>query len=201
MAETQNATPQPAPKDNEPRNKTKMPDVPEMDFVGSLAEIWFSLNCAAYHLAYVRVYLQTGALRTPLSEMAKLEQDLRNRTQADLVICRAHLAAFFWQRSTRKPDISGVMKVSSRKSNRNPHDGRSVRIATKHTKLPQSLARSGAETTSSCSIFCHPSVGFQTTMRLISTKNFKNILNTLRIPGYPLPQETSKKNFRETSSL
>src|SRR5438094_1300909 len=97
MAETQNATPQPAPKDNEPRNKTKMPDVPEMDFVGSLAEIWFSLNCAAYHLAYVRVYLQTGALRTPLSEMAKLEQDLRNRTQADLVICRAHLAAFFWQ--------------------------------------------------------------------------------------------------------
>jgi hypothetical protein len=82
---------------SDPRGKTKMPDVPEMDFVGSLAEIWFSLNCAAYHLAYVRVYLQTAALCTPISEMAKLEQDLRNKSQADLVICRAHLAAFFWQ--------------------------------------------------------------------------------------------------------
>ena len=74
-----------------------MPDIPEMDFVGSMAEIWFALNCAAYHLAYVRVYLQTAALRTPVSEMAKLEQDVRNKSQADLVICRAHLAAFFWQ--------------------------------------------------------------------------------------------------------
>src|SRR5690349_11490986 len=80
-----------------PSSEKDMPDVPEMGFVDSLAEIWFSLNCAAYHLAYVRVYLQTGALRTQMSEMAKLEQDLRNKTQADLVICRAHLAAFFWQ--------------------------------------------------------------------------------------------------------
>jgi hypothetical protein len=74
-----------------------MPDLPEMDFVGSLVEIWFSLNCAAYHLAYVRVYLQTAALRTRITEMAKLEQDLKDRSQADLVVCRAHLAAFFWQ--------------------------------------------------------------------------------------------------------
>jgi hypothetical protein len=97
MTQTQNATPQPAPRDSEPRDKTKMLDVPGMDFVGSLVEIWFSLNCAAYHLAYVRVYLQTAALRTPMREMAKLEQDLRHKSQADLVICRAHLAAFFWQ--------------------------------------------------------------------------------------------------------
>jgi hypothetical protein len=81
----------------EPRNKNDMPDVPRMDFVGSLVEIWFALNCAAYHLAYVRVYLQTAALQTPVSEIAKVEQDLRNRAQADLVICRSHLAAFFWQ--------------------------------------------------------------------------------------------------------
>ncbi len=80
-----------------PRNKNEMPDVHKIDFVGSMIEIWFSLNCAAYHLAYVRVYLQTAALRTPLSEIVKLEQDLRNKAQADLVICRAHLAAFFWQ--------------------------------------------------------------------------------------------------------
>jgi hypothetical protein len=88
---------QPGPKDGDHRHKTKMPDVPEMDFVDSLAEIWFSLNYAAYHLAYVRVYLQTAALRTPIQQMVKLEQDLRNKAQADLVICRAHLAAFFWQ--------------------------------------------------------------------------------------------------------
>jgi hypothetical protein len=82
---------------SDPRNKTKMPGVPEMDFVGSLVEIWFSLNCAAYHLAYVRVYLQTGALQMPMSEITRLEQDLKGRSQADLVICRSHLAAFFWQ--------------------------------------------------------------------------------------------------------
>jgi hypothetical protein len=79
------------------RSENKMPDVPEMDFVGSMVEIWFPLNCAAYHLAYVRVYLQTGALQTKASEIAKLEQDVKNKSQADLVICRAHLAAFFWQ--------------------------------------------------------------------------------------------------------
>jgi hypothetical protein len=82
---------------DEPRNKITMPDVPEMDFVGSMIEIWFALNCAAYHLAYVRTYLQTAALQTPARELAKLEQDWRNKAQADVVICRAHLAAFFWQ--------------------------------------------------------------------------------------------------------
>lgn len=81
----------------EPRDKNDMPDVPRIDFVGSMIEIWFALNCAAYHLAYVRVYLQTAALQTPVSEMAELEQDYRNEAQADMVICRAHLAAFFWQ--------------------------------------------------------------------------------------------------------
>jgi hypothetical protein len=81
----------------ERRDKTEMPDVPQIDFPGSMIEIWFALNCAAYHLAYVRVYLQTAALRTRASEMAKLEQDIRNKAQSDLVICRAHLAAFFWQ--------------------------------------------------------------------------------------------------------
>lgn len=79
------------------RNKNEMPDVPKMDFVGSMAEIWFALNCAAYHLAFVRVYLQTAALQVSINEILNLEQDFRNKTQADLVICRAHLAAFFWQ--------------------------------------------------------------------------------------------------------
>ncbi len=74
-----------------------MPDVPQMDFVGSMAEIWIALNCAAYHLACVFVYTQTAALQTRAQDMARLAQDLRNKAQADLVICRAHLAAFFWQ--------------------------------------------------------------------------------------------------------
>jgi hypothetical protein len=30
-----------------------MPDVPDQDFVGALCEIWFTINYAAYHLAYV----------------------------------------------------------------------------------------------------------------------------------------------------
>src|ERR1700722_5975968 len=83
--------------DGKRTSQNEMPDVPKMDFVGSMIEIWFALNCVAYHLAYVRVYLQTKALQTPLGEMVKLGQDHRNQAQADLVICRAHLAAFFWQ--------------------------------------------------------------------------------------------------------
>lgn len=79
------------------RTRLDMPDVPDVDFVGSLAEIWLGINNAAYHLAYVRVYLQTVALRTRPSELRKLEQSIRDQTQVDLVICRAHLAAFFWQ--------------------------------------------------------------------------------------------------------
>jgi hypothetical protein len=39
-----------------------MPDVPPPDFVGAMCEIWFTVNYAAYHLAYTRVYLQTLTL-------------------------------------------------------------------------------------------------------------------------------------------
>jgi hypothetical protein len=41
-----------------------MPDVPKQDFVDALAEIWFQISFAAYHMAYVRVYSQSEALRT-----------------------------------------------------------------------------------------------------------------------------------------
>jgi hypothetical protein len=44
------------------KNYNDMPDVPDQDFVGALCEIWCTINYAAYHLAYVRVYLQTTAL-------------------------------------------------------------------------------------------------------------------------------------------
>jgi hypothetical protein len=74
-----------------------MPDVPDMDFVGALAEMWFVVSYAAYHLAYVRAYLQTVALQTDVDVMRKQEQGLRDAAQVDTVICRAHLAAFFWQ--------------------------------------------------------------------------------------------------------
>ena len=74
-----------------------MPDVPELDFVGALCELWLGINNAAYHLAYVRVYLQTAALQTDVDQIRKQEQELRDMQQTDLTICRAHLAAFFWQ--------------------------------------------------------------------------------------------------------
>lgn len=79
------------------RTQPDMPDVPKLDYVGALCELWLGLNYAAYHLAYVRVYLQTATLQTDGDQIRKQEQDLRDMMQADLTICRAHLAAFFWQ--------------------------------------------------------------------------------------------------------
>jgi hypothetical protein len=79
------------------RNENDMPDVPEPDFVGALCEIWFGLSSAAYHLAYIRVYLQTAALQTDRNQLMKEEQAVRDMTQVDVIICRAHLASFFWQ--------------------------------------------------------------------------------------------------------
>jgi hypothetical protein len=76
--------------------KREMPDVPKQDFVDALAEIWFQINFAAYHMAYVRVYSQSEALRTAATVLREQEQDVRNRVQIDIVICRSHLAAFFW---------------------------------------------------------------------------------------------------------
>lgn len=79
------------------RNQNDMPDVPEMDFIGALCEIWASVNYAAYHLAYVRVYSQTAALQTHADQLRMQEQVIRDMAQVDVVICRAHLAAFFWE--------------------------------------------------------------------------------------------------------
>ena len=74
-----------------------MPDVPDPDFEDTLSEIWFAINYAAYHLAYVRVYLQTEALQTHRDDIRRAEQALRDMAQVEVIICRAHLAAFFWQ--------------------------------------------------------------------------------------------------------
>jgi hypothetical protein len=76
---------------------TEMPDVPNPDFVGALAEVWSGVSYAAYHLAYVRVYLQTAALHTSPKVIDKVDPKLRELMQPDLLICRAHIAAFFWQ--------------------------------------------------------------------------------------------------------
>jgi hypothetical protein len=78
-------------------NENDMPDVPDPDFVGTLSEIWFAINYAAYHLAYVRVYLQTETLQTHQDQIRQAEQALRDMAQVEVIICRAHLAAFFWQ--------------------------------------------------------------------------------------------------------
>lgn len=79
------------------KNDNDMPDVPDLDFVGALCEIWFTINYAAYHLAYVQVYLRTVALQTHIDEMRKEEQAFRDVSQVDLIVCRTHLAAFLWQ--------------------------------------------------------------------------------------------------------
>jgi hypothetical protein len=79
------------------KNEDYMPDVPDPDFVGTLCEIWFAINYAAYHLAYTRVYLQTESLQAHGELIRREEQGFRDMTQVDLVVCRAHLAAFFWQ--------------------------------------------------------------------------------------------------------
>lgn len=76
--------------------KREMPDVPKQDFVDALAEIWFQINFAAYHMAYVRVYSQSEALRTATPVLRDQERNVRNHVQIDIVICRSHLAAFFW---------------------------------------------------------------------------------------------------------
>jgi len=77
-------------------DKREMPDVPKQDFVDALAEIWFQINFAAYHLAYVRVYSQSDALRTSMEVLRAQDQVTRDHAQVDVVICRTHLAAFFW---------------------------------------------------------------------------------------------------------
>jgi hypothetical protein len=77
-------------------DKRDVPEVPKLDFPGALAEIWFQISYAAYHLAYVRVYSQSAALRTKPEVLRDRERTTRDRAQVDVVICRAHLAAFFW---------------------------------------------------------------------------------------------------------
>jgi hypothetical protein len=63
-----------------------MPDVPKQDFTDALAEIWFQISYAAYHLAYVRVYSQSAAVRTKLEELRDQEQAIRNNAQIDIVM-------------------------------------------------------------------------------------------------------------------
>ena len=77
-------------------DKREMADVPKLGLTGALAEIWFQINYAAYHLAYVRVYSQSAALRTNVDTLRVQEQATRDYAQVDVVICRTHLAAFFW---------------------------------------------------------------------------------------------------------
>ena len=49
-------------------DRREMPDVPKLDLTGSLAEIWFQVSYAAYHMAYVRVYSQSE-LRTKVEQV------------------------------------------------------------------------------------------------------------------------------------
>lgn len=79
------------------RTQTDMPDIPKLDYFGALCEVWSGLSYAAYHLAYVRVYSQTAAFQTNRDQLWKEDQTTRETAQVDLIICRTHLATFFWQ--------------------------------------------------------------------------------------------------------
>ena len=79
------------------RDEARMPDVPPPDFVGMMCEIWFTVNYAAYHLAYTRVYLQTRAMQTHVDDLRLDEKAIKNQGQVDVIICRSHVASFFWQ--------------------------------------------------------------------------------------------------------
>ena len=79
------------------RDQKTMPDVPHPDYVGMVCEIWFTVSYAAYHLAYTRAYLQTRSMQTQLKELLRDKQSIRDQGQVDLIICRSHLASFFWQ--------------------------------------------------------------------------------------------------------
>jgi len=77
-------------------DKKEMPDIPKIDFEDALAEIWSQINFAAYHMAYVQVYAQSVALRIRAEALRNEEQSVRDHAQVDVIICRTHLAAFFW---------------------------------------------------------------------------------------------------------
>jgi hypothetical protein len=77
-------------------DKKDMPDVPKMTFTDALAEIWSQINYAAYHMAFVQVYSQSEALRTPAQVVRIQTQETRDAAQTDVLICRSHLGAFFW---------------------------------------------------------------------------------------------------------
>ncbi len=164
------------------KDQKTMPDVPPPDFVGAVAEIWSTVNYGAYHLAYTRVYLQTRALQTSVDELRRDEQAVRDQGQVDLFICRAHLAAFFWQlhhvfealelrsekarRTTRQKDISTVRSENSRPSGSQPFREKLTPIATKATTFRQSSASNGMPTEILCIISCPRSRGTKPRNRL-----------------------------------
>jgi uncharacterized protein YqgV (UPF0045/DUF77 family) len=72
------------------------------DFDGMIAEIWHTLNVCIYHIAYVRIYSNTGAMRLAGSRRAHaaiqpLSQDERELLQEDAIVFRAHFAGALWQ--------------------------------------------------------------------------------------------------------
>jgi hypothetical protein len=155
--------------------KREMPDVPKQDFVDALAEIWFQINFAAYHMAYVRVYSQSEALRTATNVLREQDQDVRNHVQIDIVICRSHLAAFFWhlehvfealrtaitrgQKEYPEARYFGDMRNGWMNWRRCRYGRRSRTIATWRTSSLPSLAASGLLSIVSFIIFCRQLAG------------------------------------------
>jgi hypothetical protein len=77
-------------------------DFPRADFEGTACEIWQGLNASFYHMAYVKTYADTIAMHTAGSNCKQeiieaMSETERDCLQEDLVIFRAHFAAYLWQ--------------------------------------------------------------------------------------------------------
>jgi hypothetical protein len=92
-----------------------MPDVPDPDFVGALCEIWATINYAAYHLAYVQVYLQTAALQTHIDEMHRQDQAFRDVSRSTCMFV-AHISRPSSGKSTMSSRHCGSRLTGDRKN-------------------------------------------------------------------------------------
>jgi hypothetical protein len=86
----------------ETQSMNRISSFPILDFDGTVAEVWHTLNVCFYHAAYVRVYADTGAMRLagskrPHAAIQPLPQAERGLLQEDAIVFRAHFAGVLWQ--------------------------------------------------------------------------------------------------------
>ena len=197
-----------------------MPDVPDPDFVGALCEIWFAINYAAYHLAYIRVYLQTASLQTHVDQIRKEEQAFRDASQTDLIVCRAHLAAFFWQ----VDHVFEALRIAVNRGQKEHADlkyfwswGKSlekIEASAIHKEINAYRNKShGLPAVIGCKwedkgngpelfiTFCRPLLGMKRRKKSTSRTNYRSISSLRQMSGYPSRRVITRRSFHGVSSL